>query len=54
MRWRYRVSALVAGALLHVGLAVGFGLYWFQLVMLAGLVLLARVDWVRLLTRRDA
>ena len=46
MRWRYRVSALVAGALLHVGLAVGFGLYWFQLVMLAGLVLLTE-PWRR-------
>lgn len=45
-RWRYRVSALVAGALLHLGLAVGFGLYWFQLVMLAGLVILTE-PWRR-------
>lgn len=38
--WRFRVAALTAGAALHVGLAVGFGLYWFQLVMLAGLLVL--------------
>jgi hypothetical protein len=46
MPWRYRVAAVVVGSVFHVGLAVGFGLYWFQLVMLAGLVVLTE-PWRR-------
>jgi antimicrobial peptide system SdpB family protein len=44
LRWR-RV-ALGVGAALHVGIAVGFGLYTFAVVMIAGLVLLT-APWTK-------
>ncbi len=37
---RYRRAALVAGVALHLAIGIGFGLYTFQLVMIAGLIVL--------------